>query len=496
MISKGSVLTISVDTIIRNPSIMTTSEHLPVGRVLVLRESARRALICIAAAIVYCLLAWLGIDMFSLRPSNITLVWLPSGIALVLALTCGWWAFPTVFVASFIANFPGMRVDSLTHSVGFTAATALVDASAGLISAHMFRRFIPDGLRRATDLIRFCLWVVIVPTIATSASLALIFVIGHYVAWRDVPSFVGLLVFGDGLGFIFIYPIFQGWQDQQGFTRATIQPLLLATVVLTLLFAIGISILPGLILLVVPVLLVLSFHVGLLEIALATAVALLIIVTETARGLGPLIAPTAIDTHFRLMSFIFGSTLSILGIALQNAALARTERTTALWREAAERDPLTGLINRRAFSPLLDLEHDRSRRTARPYTVAILDLDHFKRVNDKYGHAAGDQILQVFASLISSSCRTADTVARMGGEEFAIVLPDCRAGEAAIVLDRIRMATSERVVETAGGPVTVTVSIGLAESLPSDESPAGVLCRADDALYEAKAGGRNRVAVG
>ncbi len=496
MISKGASPKSGTDTIVRNTVIMTTSEHLPIHRPLLLRESSRSILICIVGAAVYCLLARVGMDMFSLRPSNITLVWLPSGIALVLALTCGWRAFPTVFVASFIANFPGLHVESLAHSIGFTAAMALIDASAGIISAYMFRRFIPDGLRRATDLVPFCLWVVIIPTIATSAGLALMCSLGHYIAWQDAPAFAGLLIFGDGLGFIFIYPIFQGWRDQDGFSRAAIRPLLLGAAVLALLFGLGFAYLPGLILLVVPVLLVLSFQVGLLEIAIATAVALLVIVTATAHGVGPLIAPTAIDTHFRLMSFIFGTALSVLGIALQNAALARTEKTTELWREAAERDPLTGLINRRAFSPILDREHNRSRRTGRPYTVAMLDLDHFKRVNDKYGHAAGDQILQVFSSLISGSCRAADTVARIGGEEFAIVLPDCRVAEATIVLDRIRLAMAERVVEIAGNPVAVTVSIGVAESLPSDDAPASIVCRADDALYEAKASGRNRVTIG
>ncbi|RVV98806.1 diguanylate cyclase [Mesobaculum littorinae] len=158
-------------------------------------------------------------------------------------------------------------------------------------------------------------------------------------------------------------------------------------------------------------------------------------------------------------------------------------------------DPLTGLYNRRYAENHLAGVVDRARRMQQSFSVLMLDLDNFKRVNDRYGHGGGDAVLCETALRLRDDLRGPDLLARIGGEEFLIVLPDCGRAEAEPIADRIRARLSQSPVALPnGGAITVTASIGLAES-DGTESSTSVIARADAALYRAKSGGRNRVQV-
>lgn len=157
----------------------------------------------------------------------------------------------------------------------------------------------------------------------------------------------------------------------------------------------------------------------------------------------------------------------------------------------AMRDELTGLINRRHMLELLEQERQRCVRSGRTFCVAMIDIDRFKEVNDRYGHAAGDEVLQRLAREALSAVRVADVLARWGGDEFVLLLSDARLQLARGGVERVRQrieAVSLRVGEQA---LQVTISAGLAEHI-AGESVATALARADAALYEAKAQGRNR----
>jgi diguanylate cyclase (GGDEF)-like protein len=157
----------------------------------------------------------------------------------------------------------------------------------------------------------------------------------------------------------------------------------------------------------------------------------------------------------------------------------------------AMRDELTGLINRRHMLELLEQERQRCVRSGRTFCVAMIDIDRFKDVNDRYGHAAGDEVLQRLAREALSAVRVADVLARWGGDEFVLLLSDARLQLARGGVERVRQrieAVSLRVGEQA---LQVTISAGLAEHI-AGESVATALARADAALYEAKAQGRNR----
>lgn len=178
--------------------------------------------------------------------------------------------------------------------------------------------------------------------------------------------------------------------------------------------------------------------------------------------------------------------------ALISAAESALDEVNAL----ATVDALTGLPNRRAFMERIGLELSRfQRQEAMPASVLMCDLDHFKRINDQHGHAAGDAVLREFGQLMNGELRKIDIAGRLGGEEFAVVLPATTAASALHFAERLRIKVAALVVDHAGLPLKISTSIGVAEMRPTDLRPEEVIARADRALYEAKEKGRNRVEV-
>jgi diguanylate cyclase (GGDEF)-like protein len=168
-------------------------------------------------------------------------------------------------------------------------------------------------------------------------------------------------------------------------------------------------------------------------------------------------------------------------------------RQLAELAEASRRDPLTALPNRRAFDEDLAREAARAARTGAAVAVVVLDVDRFKAVNDAHGHAAGDAVLRAVAARAAAAIRAGDLLARIGGEEFGILLPGADLARAADAAERLRAALAAAPIEAAGRALAVTASFGCAALAPG-ERPEALLARADARLYDAKRDGRNRVA--
>ncbi|MFC3225918.1 diguanylate cyclase [Marinibaculum pumilum] len=224
--------------------------------------------------------------------------------------------------------------------------------------------------------------------------------------------------------------------------------------------------------------------------------------TAVARGIGS-------DTP-RTLPRLSGSrevvSLSLALRALLHRIGAVTERLQDTQEQAAELatqnrelerlaslDPLTGLRNRRAFLELAEHEIARARRDGTNLSVLMIDIDHFKRVNDTYGHAAGDEVIRNIAQLIRSLSREADIVARFGGEEFVILLPNCRYADARAFGERLRAQVADNATRHGDASITVTVSVGCVEFKPQSTDLDTAIDSADHALYVAKRLGRNRV---
>jgi diguanylate cyclase (GGDEF)-like protein len=170
-----------------------------------------------------------------------------------------------------------------------------------------------------------------------------------------------------------------------------------------------------------------------------------------------------------------------------------SERAVSAHKKAASMDPLTSMFNRRGFAEACSRVIEREANAGRPVTVLIFDIDHFKSINDRFGHPAGDEILKLFAAVVINSLRISDLSGRIGGEEFAALLP-CSLEEGVIAAERVREAFAESGIVVEDGPVDTTVSIGVAGG-PAGTELEVLLAAADTALYQAKRGGRNRVAA-
>jgi len=215
--------------------------------------------------------------------------------------------------------------------------------------------------------------------------------------------------------------------------------------------------------------------------------------------------PEVYDPHVQAAYFV-SLALFVCGLTAVSGRVAamrqrlraqRAELAGAIDRISllATRDELTGLLNRRAMTELLDNERQRSDRAGHGWSVALLDIDHFKRINDVHGHAAGDEALRVVARVCTSAMPSSDAVARWGGEEFVLLFRDVEPSTAIAAAERIRASVATSPVSFGDTTFGLTASIGVAAWQPGDDT-AQTLSRADRAMYAAKVSGRDRVRVG
>ncbi|WP_420194176.1 GGDEF domain-containing protein [Marinobacter sp. GH_1] len=171
------------------------------------------------------------------------------------------------------------------------------------------------------------------------------------------------------------------------------------------------------------------------------------------------------------------------------------ERANEQLAKLSMTDRLTGLLNRGTWENLVDAEYERYRRYGQATSLVMFDIDHFKPVNDTYGHLAGDEVIRHTAQITRSSIRQSDSAGRYGGEEFGIILPETDAENARLICERIRESIEKSTVETNAGNITYTISMGIAQLTDEPENYMQWMQKADEALYAAKESGRNRVVV-
>ena len=198
------------------------------------------------------------------------------------------------------------------------------------------------------------------------------------------------------------------------------------------------------------------------------------------------------DLASRLSHLVIIETMMALILMAFGVLMLVNEHVTGELRRMAERDFLTGVFNRRAFLGQLEKAGSLAQRSQTALPVLLVDLDHFKQINDKHGHRTGDEVLRHFVTVAEACLRKHDVLGRMGGEEFAVFLPQTSREDAQRVTERLRSLVAAQPLMTDRGPVPLTVSIGLAMCQPG-EPTENALHRADQAMYQAKASGRNQV---
>jgi diguanylate cyclase (GGDEF)-like protein len=206
---------------------------------------------------------------------------------------------------------------------------------------------------------------------------------------------------------------------------------------------------------------------------------------------GQLVAERVLEMQFYLGVLVASLTIAA---GVFSTVLARMgERQRSLSR----RESLTGCFNRRAFYELFPREVERARRLGQGVAIVFLDIDFFKGINDRFGHETGDRVLQQLSARLRGLIRETDLIFRWGGEEFVVLMPHTKPGEAPVLGERIRVAVSERpfVASESNRLVAVTVSVGVAFSSAWPVDPDELLAHADAACYQAKARGRNQVST-
>ncbi|MBT00762.1 MAG: sensor domain-containing diguanylate cyclase [Oceanospirillaceae bacterium] len=200
----------------------------------------------------------------------------------------------------------------------------------------------------------------------------------------------------------------------------------------------------------------------------------------------PLTSPDGTVRHVGVLIYdMTDAAMSHLDLEVANQELSRLSRT----------DRLTGLFNRGYWEECLEHEHDRFLRSGNTSSLIMLDIDHFKQINDTFGHPAGDEAIRRLAELIREHTRSTDTPGRYGGEEFGILLPDTPADRAEILAERLRKAAQNTVVVHEGERIQFTISLGIAEASGENGEHTGWLSRADEALYHSKQNGRNQTTI-
>jgi diguanylate cyclase (GGDEF)-like protein/PAS domain S-box-containing protein len=175
--------------------------------------------------------------------------------------------------------------------------------------------------------------------------------------------------------------------------------------------------------------------------------------------------------------------------------ISESKKTEEELLRLAATDPLTGALNRREFTVLAEREALRSNRYHHALSLLMFDFDHFKRLNDTYGHSAGDKVLQRFTTLCVNALRNVDIFGRWGGEEFVALLPETDIDGAAVIGERLRKLVADTVLNYHDHKINFTISVGIAQFKDGESSIDGPLNRADSAVYDAKKAGRNRISV-
>lgn len=444
--------------------------------------------------ILYFSMAKLGMSFFSLKPNNITLLWLPSGIGLVMYLWSGWRALPFVLAASFAANYTGMAQTSVSLHLLHTLIAASADTFSALLAGAMLKRYLPHGLNSLANLFSFMILVCVIPTTIVALILSSNLVLGGYIPSDSALSFIGMLVLADSLGILLVYPLFDDLKKKIKISMEELRLWLLITLLSIVVVYLAFYSFTALIYLVIPALVYLVFHSRAFAVHLTLMIVVTLVVIFAGSNLGPFNMGNELQSRFMLQSFLFTTAILIVGMVLQQRDLIKAIQSGDDWKFLADHDQLTGLKNRQSFLPLMHQEIKRSERNQHKLTVALVDIDHFKTINDTYGHFTGDKVLVEVSAKLKEILRNYDVIARIGGEEFALLFPETSLDKARELMERLRKEIENFKITADEHSVSVTVSAGLAEwQQEQPEDVHQILTRADQLLYDAKHSGRNIV---
>ncbi|GGP28218.1 GGDEF domain-containing protein [Silvimonas amylolytica] len=470
--------------------------------------------------VIQVLSGWLSVGTGALPGESVATIWLPSGVGVVALLVLGQPGLLGVWLASLLVGIPvTAQITGLGMAWRMGLAAAALEALQAWLAMRAWRvhetRHHANFLRQPQDLIWFWFWVCTVPALVTAPFMTLLQWTCHALPDSSITGVARhflMLVLSNMAGILLATPVYVLWRDRGRWDlRCNALRHLWPVALIGLILAGALLIYPPALALLLPVLLATTVRFrlpGMVVAMLATAV---IISAATVFHIGPFVHGDPLMVFVNLQLFLFSTTIMLQYLALAQELIKRhrvqlesevAARTEALaqanerLKELATTDELTGAPNRREWQRRCAQAVLMARRQDTPLSILLLDLDHFKMVNDTHGHLVGDLMLRAVANTCRETLRASDSFGRWGGEEFVVVLPDTSLADAEQVAEKLRIAIAATHVPLDGGLyVRITSSMGVARLRPSDNDLDDLLTRADHALYHAKEYGRNRVVL-
>ena len=421
--------------------------------------------------------------------TDATLIWVPAGLALVMFLRCGVAALPFAFAASAIVNVTITPIDTLA-ATGRCAVAIAADLSGPALGAALLRRRFPQGVDNARDLWRFWPYACLIPaTISAAIHTTNLIAAGVFQPDERLERFSAIL-FADALGIFLIYSLYDLARS-----GVSIRPKRLTATHAAASVAIACPFLahlvaPFFIALTPLAMIFVGMHGAPGVVAVANVAAVLALLIAAAIDLQPFIPLTELDGAVFLSVFAMATVHASLLAHFHAREINGLRRAQDDWRKRAETDSLTGALDRAPFFDAIAADNAAKRRGC----LAVFDLDHFKAINDRYGHNAGDRALIAVVTTTRNALRGEDRVARLGGEEFGVFLPDCGLDDATRVIDALRRTLMDLTIIADEQRFKLTASFGLVALDPAITVDT-LYRQADAALYAAKATGRNRAVV-
>jgi diguanylate cyclase (GGDEF)-like protein len=442
----------------------------------------KRILTGLAVSAAYIVAGKLSLRLTYVHPS-ISPVWPPTGIAIVALLMLGRRFWPSIFAGAFIVNLT--TAGSMASSLGI----ALGNTLEAVVATFLVTRFANGrhAFEKSWDVLRFALYAGVMSTALAATIGVTSLALGGFAPWNQYGLNLRTWWLGDATGALIFAPFLLLWTLNPRLKWSKKQILEASVLFICTLLTAGIVFGPVFhaqirndpwTFLCTPFLVWAAFRFGPREASAVICLLCTMEVVGTVHGYGPFVRKSPNDSLLLLQSFIGLKALMILIFAAEVSERQRQEERA---KRLAVSDPLTGLANYRVLLERIDMEIKRYQRNGRPFSVVLLDLDGLKKINDTHGHVVGSAALCRLAEVLYVSCRSIDTPARYGGDEFALVLPEISAEYARRVAQRI----SQRLAEDVELP-RLTVSVGVAEYPRDGLTIEQLLNAADHALYEIK----------
>ena len=450
-------------------------------------------------AVVYFVAAKFSL-VFAIPPGHATAIWPPSGIALAATLLVGNRLWPGVWLGAALVNY------TVSSSPILAALLGTGNALEALVGAALIRRYmgVPRRFEHYKDVFIFVAIAALSCTIASTVAVLSLAMVGS-VSWPDILPNWWTWWQGDVSGIILVTPLILSWRLRRAASwsrQKKLEAVCLGgslLIVTHLIFGDATEFLSPfpLTFAILPLMMWAALRFSQRVVATASAVVSAFAIDYTIHGIGPFALWSMNESLLILLAFI--STVVITSLVLsalkleRGRAMEQLERALVELHEQAVTDPLTGLYNRRYLWEFLRREWIRAKRRNDTLAVIMIDLDHFKRINDAHGHEAGDFVLTAIAGLLRNRIRSSDIVCRYGGEEFALVLPEASWESVRLRAEDIRVAIKGLDLKYQDLPLgRITASLGVALFPDHVDDLDSLIHAADAALYEAKGAGRDR----